>query len=49
VTGNNLVSPGDVLHGDELLGLLVPHQARHPEVAGADVLEQLVLVHGRRR
>jgi hypothetical protein len=25
----------------------VPHQPRHAEVAGADVLEQLVPLHGR--
>ena len=28
----NLVASLDVLHGDELLGLLVPHQPRHPKV-----------------
>ena len=42
----HLEPPGDVLHGDELLGLPVPHEPSHPEVAGADVLEQLVLLHG---
>jgi hypothetical protein len=42
----HLEPPRDVLHGDELLGVLVPHEPRHAEVAGADVLEQLVLLHG---
>jgi hypothetical protein len=42
----DLLAPGDVLHGDQLLGLLVPHEPRHAEVAGADVLQQLVLLHG---
>lgn len=44
----DLEPPRDVLHGDELLGLLVPHQPRDAEVAGADVLEQLVPLHGSR-
>ncbi|RZR94851.1 hypothetical protein BHM03_00023615 [Ensete ventricosum] len=35
----------DILHGDELLGLLMAHQLRHPEVPRADVPHHLVLLH----
>jgi hypothetical protein len=41
----NPVAAVDALDGDELAGLAVAHEARHPEVARPDVPHRLVLVH----
>ena len=41
---NNLITPFDVLDGDEFLGLFILHQPRHAEISGPDVADQIVTV-----
>lgn len=43
----NLLATLDVFHGDELLGLLVPHEPSHPKIAGPQILDLLVLIHAQ--
>ncbi|KAG6498276.1 hypothetical protein ZIOFF_046188 [Zingiber officinale] len=44
VSATDLLASLDVLDGDELLGLLIPHQPGDPEVPRPDVLHQLVSI-----
>lgn len=41
----NLEASFDVLHGNKLFGLLIPHKPRHSEIPRPYILHKLVLLH----